>query len=77
LLGRRSPREACGAVVRAIGDGKRQTRVIDCRGGARIVHFGLGDAPRADEILIRWPSGTAQTLRRLDADRIHTVREPT
>jgi hypothetical protein len=39
------------------------------------VHFGLGTTDKAEEIEIRWPSGSTQTLRNLTADRFYTVRE--
>jgi hypothetical protein len=38
------------------------------------VHFGLGDATRAD-LEIRWPSGKVQTLRDVPANRIVVVDE--
>jgi hypothetical protein len=36
------------------------------------VHFGLGDAKIVDECEIRWPSGQAQTLTALEANRVIT-----
>jgi len=40
-----------------------------------IVHFGLGDASRADRLVIRWPSGKEQVLTDLAADRHILVDE--
>ena len=40
------------------------------------VHFGLGDTDTADEITIRWPSGTVQTLEDVAANQVLTVTEP-
>jgi hypothetical protein len=40
------------------------------------VHFGLGDAHTADEIEIRWPSGTVQTLKNVTANQVLLVKEP-
>ncbi|MFZ0233315.1 MAG: CRTAC1 family protein [Candidatus Acidiferrales bacterium] len=40
------------------------------------VHFGLGMDTRADSIEIIWASGTVQTLKDVDADRIVRVKEP-
>jgi hypothetical protein len=40
------------------------------------VHFGLGEARVADEIEIRWPSGTVQTLKSVAADQVLQVKEP-
>ena len=40
------------------------------------VHFGLGDARVAEEIEIRWPSGTVQTLKNVAGDQVVRVKEP-
>jgi hypothetical protein len=40
------------------------------------VHFGLGPAKMVDEIEIRWPSGTTQVLKNVQADQILRVMEP-
>jgi hypothetical protein len=39
------------------------------------VHFGLANAEKVDEIRIRWPSGSHQTLRDVPANRVLQVRE--
>jgi len=39
------------------------------------LHFGLGDQ-RLSRVTIRWPSGTAQVLEGLTADRLHVITEP-
>ena len=41
------------------------------------VTFGLGEAAQADEVRIRWPSGTAQMLKDVAADQMLQVTEPT
>ena len=41
------------------------------------VHFGLGANERVDELEVRWPSGTVQTLRDIAADQVLLVHEPT
>jgi hypothetical protein len=41
-----------------------------------IVFVGLGASARADEVRVRWPSGTLQVLAGLDAGRTHVVVEP-
>ncbi len=38
--------------------------------------FGLGEADKADEIVIRWPSGVTQTLENIKANRVVTIEEP-
>ena len=40
------------------------------------LHFGLGASDTVDEIEIRWPSGTVQTLTGVPADQILPVTEP-
>jgi hypothetical protein len=40
------------------------------------VHFGLGPDKRADLVEITWPSGTLQSLRDVDGDRVLKVKEP-
>jgi hypothetical protein len=40
------------------------------------LHFGLGDAPVADRVEIRWPRGRLQVLISLPAGRYHTIAEP-
>jgi hypothetical protein len=39
------------------------------------LHFGLGPAARADRIVIRWPSGTVDTIRNESAGQELTVEE--
>jgi hypothetical protein len=39
------------------------------------LHFGLGQATKADKIVIRWPSGLVETLTNLLANRYYVVRE--
>jgi hypothetical protein len=39
-----------------------------------IVHFGLADAQRVEELAIRWPSGVEQVVRHIPADQ-HVIIE--
>ncbi|SPE45806.1 hypothetical protein SBA7_990014 [Candidatus Sulfotelmatobacter sp. SbA7] len=39
------------------------------------LHFGLGAASTMDEVEIRWPSGTTETLRGVPADFIYALVE--
>ena len=42
----------------------------------RRLHFGLGSAGRVERAVIRWPSGTVQTLEHPGVDRVHVITEP-
>jgi hypothetical protein len=81
LVGTKSNRSAIGAKVCVTAGGA--TRCDEVRSAYSYasasdlrLHFGLGAAPRADRITIRWPSGGTQELTNVGADRIVTVREP-
>jgi hypothetical protein len=39
------------------------------------LHFGLGDATKADTVELAWPSGVKETLRDLPANRLFVVQE--
>ncbi len=40
------------------------------------LHFGLSKKTQADEVIIKWPSGTTQRLTNVKANQVVTVREP-
>lgn len=61
---------------------KGNRRVSSVRAGSsylsvsdRRVYFGLGDAPRVDNVEIRWPSGTVDMLKDVATDHIYIVTE--
>ena len=81
LVGTRSNRSAIGAEVTVEAGGMRQLRVVDGGMGFasqndRRLHFGLGRTGRVERVLIRWPSGTLQTIERPAIDQVHVVTEP-
>ncbi len=81
LEGTKSNRSAIGTQLTLYWDGKEQLQQISGGGGFasqndRRVHFGLGKDPKIDRAVIRWPSGTVQTLDHLTPDRLYTVKEP-
>ncbi len=81
LVGTRSNRSAIGAEVTLEAGGTRQLKVVDGGSGFasqndRRLHFGLGTAGRVDRAVIRWPSGTLQTLEHPTPDQLHVVTEP-
>ena len=39
------------------------------------IHFGLGKATVATELIVRYPDGTVKRLRNVRADRILTIRK--
>jgi hypothetical protein len=81
LEGTRSNRSAIGAEVTVYWDGREQIQEVSggCGFAAqndRRLHFGLGRNARIDKVLIRWPSGTRQTLANLTVDKLYQVKEP-
>jgi hypothetical protein len=80
LVGTKSNRAALGAaVILEQGADKRGQEVRS--GGGFIsqsdlrLHFGLGKAERAEQIVIRWPNGLVETLKDLPANKYYVVRE--
>ena len=81
LTGSRSNRGAIGAQVRLFFNGQEQLQEVSggCGYSAqnqRRLHFGLGKAPRIEKAVIRWPSGTVQTIEAPAAGQLHRVEEP-
>jgi enediyne biosynthesis protein E4 len=81
LTGSRSNRSALGAQVRLYWNGHEQLQEVS--GGCgyasqnqRRLHFGLGKAPRIEKAVVRWPSGTVQTIEAPAAGQLHRVQEP-
>ena len=80
LEGTAANRSAIGALVTVKVDGRSSTRALlsqssyyshdDVR-----LHFGLGRRPAAESIVIRWPSGTVQSLTDVKGDRVVRIRE--
>jgi hypothetical protein len=81
LEGTKSNRDAIGARIRVSAGGFVQFNHVSTAAGyasssAAPVHFGLGEAKVAEEIEIRWPSGTVQKLKDVQSDQILRVKEP-
>jgi enediyne biosynthesis protein E4 len=81
LQGTKSNRDGIGARVKLRTGGKLQVNHMTTASGyasssAGPVHFGLGDVRVADEVEIRWPSGTVQMLKNVAADQVVQVKEP-
>jgi hypothetical protein len=81
LAGSRSGRQALGARVRLRTGTRWQTREV-ISGDSYLsasdprIQFGLGTHAQADEIEIRWPSGSKTIIRGIAAGQFLTVREP-
>jgi hypothetical protein len=81
LTGARSNKSAIGAQVRLYWNGQEQVQEVSggCGYSAqnqRRLHFGLGKAPRIEKAVIRWPSGTTQTIDAPAAGKLHRLQEP-
>jgi hypothetical protein len=79
-LGVKSNRDGIGARVEVRAGSERQ--IDEVRSGGSYIsqndlrlHFGLGAHSVVDEIVVRWPSGTVDRMRRVPADRIIIVEE--
>jgi enediyne biosynthesis protein E4 len=81
LEGTRSNRSAIGAQVTLFWNGQQQVQNVSGGSGFaaqndRRLHFGLGRKPSIDKAVIRWPSGTVQTIVRPSAGQLHRIKEP-
>jgi enediyne biosynthesis protein E4 len=80
-VGSRSNRDGMGAKIQVVTASGRQHNAVNTAVGYgcasdRRVHFGLGGDTMITELTIRWPSGKTQTLKKVPADQVLTVREP-
>jgi enediyne biosynthesis protein E4 len=81
-VGTRSNRDGIGAGIRVISStGEEQcgfARTCGSYASAsdKRVHFGLGPATGISRLEVTWPSGTIQTLRNVETDRVLTITEP-
>jgi enediyne biosynthesis protein E4 len=81
LEGSVSNRSAIGAQVRLFWKGQEQVQEVSGGSGfaaqnQRRVHFGLGQHPHVERVVIRWPSGNVQTLTAPQVGKLHHVEEP-
>jgi hypothetical protein len=81
LLATRSNVHSLGARVTVTAGVITQTAdVASARGTSSqddlVRHFGLADAPIADRVHVRWPSGCELELRNVAADRVLDLTEP-
>ena len=81
LTGHKSNRDGIGAEIKLTTLGGTQLITVSTAGSYlsandRRAHFGLGSDAVARTIEIRWPSGTVQTLKNVQGDRVLVVDEP-
>jgi enediyne biosynthesis protein E4 len=79
-VGSKSNRDGIGARLKLTIAGK--VLLQEVRAGSSYlsqsdlrVHFGMGKAPRAERLEIRWPSGAVEMLKDVEANQILTVTE--
>jgi enediyne biosynthesis protein E4 len=79
-IGTKSNRDGIGARMKLSVGGKILLR--DVKAGSSYlaqndlrVHFGLGQAQRAERLEVRWPSGVVDAIENVQANQILTVRE--
>jgi len=80
LDGSASNRMAIGALVTVKVNGISSTRALVSQSSYYShddmrLHFGLGDRLVAETIVVRWPSGTVQSLNDVRGDRVVNIRE--
>jgi hypothetical protein len=80
LRGRTSNRLGIGARLTATAGGQTLVREMYPCNSFRsqmpnIVHFGLGEATRVEQLTVRWPSGREQRLANVAADRHIVIDE--
>lgn len=81
LEGTSSNRSAIGAQVTLFWNGQHQVQEVSGGSGFaaqndRRLHFGVGKNPHIEKAVIRWPSGTEQTLDQPAAQQLHKIKEP-
>ena len=80
LQGVASNRFGIGATVKVKTANGEQMRLVTTMKGyhsARepVVHFGLGDLNRIEQLTVEWPSGKRQAFSNLKSDRLYTITE--
>jgi hypothetical protein len=80
LLGTKNNRLAIGARV-TIRTGQ-MTQISEVKGGSSYIsqndlrqHFGLEKNVKMDEVTIRWPNGSVESLQNVPADYVYTIVE--
>ena len=80
LIGTKSNRGGIGAVVEVTGNGATQKSERVAGSGYLgqddwRLHFGLGKAMKAEQVIVNWPSGIRQELDNVPADQVLEIQE--
>jgi hypothetical protein len=79
LIGTTSNRDARGAVVRLLVNGRNYCRPndgVELYGQSKTpIHFGLGNAQLIQTLTVVWPSGTIQEFKGIPANQTITIEE--
>ncbi len=81
LIGTQPNTGAIGATVTVEVNGQRQMRPVLANSNFQgqnpsTLHFGLGDAEVIDEVSIRWPDGTLQSLENVAGGKYYSMPHP-
>jgi enediyne biosynthesis protein E4 len=77
LIGTRSNRDGIGARVRLQGQTGMMTTAAGYASSTHAgVHFGLGRLKEISRVEVVWPSGTVQTVEKVEANQVREIREP-
>ena len=79
-IGTKSNRDAIGTQVTVRGNNHLQLQEVRSGGGYISqsdlrLHFGLGNAPQAETLEIRWPSGLQQVFHNVEANKFYVIEE--
>jgi len=80
VSGTKSNRSGIGTKLTLTTGQRRQVREVQS-GSSYLaqndlrVHFGLGNAQKADRLEIRWPGGATEVIENIEANRFVTVRQ--
>ena len=82
LVGKSCNRDAIGARVEVKQAGESRTLIRSVRAGggfatqsSKWLHFGLGDNPQIEQVVVHWPGGLSQTLHDLQTDRHYILTQ--
>jgi hypothetical protein len=79
LVGKTVNRDAVGAVVVLKSGETKQVRTVDAGGylaqSSRVLHFGLGQLTKVDELEVRWPGKKVQKVANPKIDALLTIEE--